>query len=59
MANFVAVNRAHDRGEVTLNAGVIASVRPRTTGHGAFIVCVGGACYTVDESAKSIAAQLV
>ena len=38
-----------DGTRIQLNPGTIASVRPTTDGDGSFIVCIGGACHTVNE----------
>lgn len=58
MADFVTVDLSDDRGPVTLNTGVIASVRPCTNGRGSLIVCVGGAVHHVEESHRELSARL-
>lgn len=55
---FVTVELSNDRGPVTLNTSVIASVRPCTSGHGSLIICAGGAVHRVDESHRALAARL-
>jgi hypothetical protein len=49
MSDFVTADLSNHRGQLVLNKNVIASVRPRATGPGAFIVCLNGACYTTDS----------
>jgi len=50
MDNLVTVTLSNARGQVKLNPTTIHSIRPRTTGSGSVIVCIGGAVYCVEES---------
>lgn len=56
--NFVTVELSDERGPVTLNASVIASVRPCTNKQGSLIICVGGAVHRVVESFSTLACHL-
>jgi hypothetical protein len=56
MPDFVTVSKPS--GEVTLARGVIASVRPRVSGHGSLIICFGGAVHSVEDSYASVAERL-
>ena len=47
--SLMVLTLSNGRGQIKLNPGVIASIRPRTTGQGSLIICVGGAVHCVED----------
>lgn len=58
MADFLTLGKVHGGGHVTLNKATIASVRPRVTGHGSFIVTTNGVAHTVHETFEYVTERL-